>query len=66
MSNVVMAARRRALMVFCRTVVNGQSDKGFSHAAPPVSSRRYGSVVQPHGGGDPVMGQFIFVCNLTW
>jgi len=24
----------------------------------------YGSVVHPHGGGEPVMG--IFICNLAW
>jgi hypothetical protein len=26
----------------------------------------YGSVVQPHGGGEPVMGQFTVVGTLTW
>jgi hypothetical protein len=47
--------------------VSGASAHSSCHEAVLLARRHiYGSVVQPHGGGDPVMGQFTVVGTLAW
>ena len=72
MSNLLMAANRWA-KDFCIGHALGEfffhyivQFREKSRDCVLVRGRCYGSVVQPHEGGDPVTGQFILVCNLAW